>query len=232
MPSKTHFRFTNNGHPLTCLRLPGWGTGDAIFQGLDAPVNWITIDKWGDPGNTVQDFSTVYQSLPIKTPLIGIGFSMGAYMAVDILRRHPDQVRKLILVSARPGYPEKEIRYQRHRIQKAMPESLLAFYKHLVTKETAQLFRHALTEFSTEWLLKGLDFLSKAQLPEKANEVDYSRFLLIHGKKDTIAPFSEIQKWAQDHQIPLHGIATDGHLPDFKPLASQLLTGYSRSLRP
>ncbi len=84
--------------------------------------------------------AAIAKSLPKRRhPVVLVGFSMGGYVAQEFMLRHPEQIKKLVLISTSArGYTETE----RSRHQKVMEDAKAAGVFHGLSGKRLEQFIH------------------------------------------------------------------------------------------
>jgi 2-succinyl-6-hydroxy-2,4-cyclohexadiene-1-carboxylate synthase len=62
--------------------------------------------------------------LPSTAPVDVLGYSMGGRVALALALRHPQRVRRLVLVSSGPGFKDQTLQGSRRTVEMAMAETL------------------------------------------------------------------------------------------------------------
>jgi pimeloyl-ACP methyl ester carboxylesterase len=177
------------------LRLfPGWAFDEEIFRPLDLP--------------------------PLNQPLV-LGWSQGAYAAVEFAAKHPELAGRLFLVSARPKYPAADIAIARNGLKQNARGFLINFYRDCFAAEEKEpflwfkenLMKKYLETFSAEELLRQLDALSRQSLDIRKLPPAV-KITFVHGQNDKTAPAEEIKEFAGHcPQAKLIILKNCGHLP-------------------
>lgn len=198
MRSRTpRFRFADRGFEKNMLLVPGWATDWRIFEKLDIPFNYLLLEKAVFPatGDIIKYIPGVILSAGIGM----LGWSMGGFIASDLIVKYPGLFEKVILVSIRRKYDVSEIEHARVCLKKNARAYLYSFYNALFSndeKENRKWFRNNLfnkyvEEMSCPSLLEGLDYLSTAEL--RISSLNNPNTIFIHGEDDAIAPIVETQ---------------------------------------
>lgn len=107
----------NNLHAPVVL-IPGMGNTPLLWQAQHASLtndfNVILPDYRGS--TTIEEMAdSVVATLPDK-PVALVGFSLGGYIALDIVRRHPHRLHKLAFISSSPYKDNQSAIEQRHKL--------------------------------------------------------------------------------------------------------------------
>lgn len=189
------FKFVDRGFKKSMLLIPGWATDWRIFERLNIPFNYLLPEN-ALPG----DFEEIFNDLPDKMKLSGIsvlGWSMGGFIAADLVSRYPLIFDEVILVSIRRRYGENDIIHVRNYLRKNAKAYLYRFYGSLFSKtgkEHERWFKNSLLKEYLKnpdslHLFDGLNYLIDREL--KANSLDCSNIIFVHGENDLIAPIEE-----------------------------------------
>ena len=102
----------------TLVLIPGMGNNQRLWSAqlemLSPDINVVVPDYHGCT-SLPEMSAAVVQQLPPGDVLL-LGFSLGAYIALDIVTRHPQQVERLALISASPFADTKKIAQQRRHL--------------------------------------------------------------------------------------------------------------------
>jgi pimeloyl-ACP methyl ester carboxylesterase len=217
------FRRLARGYAEDLVLVRGWGFDNRIFADLDLPYNYIFYEgphvwtlamellDWLDQSGT--DSVTLF------------GWSMGAYVASDFARAHPERVRGLWLVGARQYYREEDVAVVRHALGRNPRGFLRKFYKDCFAGHDMALYRRFKQTLQANYIAAGdiealnadLDWLCARQLDLTAVDPNIE-VLLIHGLNDGIVPLAEAQDLSQ--RLPcarLVFLPQAGHLPFLVP---------------
>jgi len=216
------FQYLNRGHDEVLVLIPGWGFDARIFEPLDLDFDYL-LPQINDPERFSADLMSALIENRIKKVSL-FGWSMGGFLAINFLEEYGREfVQEIFLVSMKKSYPKKEIDSQIALLIKDRRLYLSRFYRNcfMGQKQIFSWFKESLFSsyvemFDPEFLLNGLYYLMQQKL--KTAALKESPVKIIHGKKDRIAPYSEIVEIAEDISFP--GIVTfekSGHLPFLEP---------------
>ncbi len=189
------FKIVDRGFKKSILLVPGWATDHRIFEKLDIPFNYLLPENTS-PGN----FGDLPDDVPDKIKSSGIsvlGWSMGGFIASELISRYPALFDEGILVSVRRRYDENDIVRIRGYLRKNTRAYLYRFYDSLFSASedgNKKWFKESLlNEYSGDpdslHLFDGLDYLAGREL--KYGSLDGSKIIFVHGENDKIAPIEE-----------------------------------------
>ena len=156
-----------------------------------------------DVGVLAEDCADLIAHLGVAAPVVVCGHSMGGYVALELYRRHPEQVGALILVSTRADADSPEARAKRDatlaevrekgtaKLVEAMLPKLLAPQTQTQRPELVDTVRAWMNAASVEGVVGALEAMrdrpdSTATLGALAVPV-----LVVHGTDDELIPPSE-----------------------------------------
>lgn len=214
------FEYMDRGHARTLVLVPGWGFDVRIFKSLDLNFNYLLVHRI-DTERFNADLIRELGHTGIKKVSL-FGWSMGGFLSLNFLKEYKGVVREVFLISMRKKFPREQIDSQRAMLIEDQRLYLTRFYRNCFMghKHAFEWFKeHLLSSymeiFDLASLLKGLDYLAEQELDTVLlNEYPV---WLIHGKRDRIAPCSEIREFALPRLLFFE---KGGHLPflesDFK----------------
>jgi malonyl-CoA O-methyltransferase len=170
--------------------LPGWGFAGRIIELTGLP--WIYPEGLLDPISFQQDLLAFLDQRSLGRIRLA-GWSMGAHLALDFAREHPDRVEQLYLLAMRRQWPETLLDEIRREFSRDPAGFLAAFYRKCFLGERSHYQRFQI-EMEGDWLQdpplavlhRGLDYLAQARIIEAP-----VRTLLVHGRRDIIVPLAE-----------------------------------------
>ncbi len=242
LPGKLELAYEESGSGPPLLFIHGWPHNRTLWSaqlsGLSTHARCIAPDLRGFGGSTVSgpysveqyadDLVALLDSLGIDRAVV-CGLSMGGYVAMDLLRHHPDRVRALILTSTRATADTPEAREKRMRliafVREQGVEALAARQLKAMVGETTftsrpeplEELRRLMAEAPLEGVVGGLQAM--ADRPDSTALLAAVRTptLVVGGAEDTFTPPAELGTLAAT--IPnarLELIATAGHVCAFE----------------
>ncbi|MFC1808245.1 alpha/beta fold hydrolase [Candidatus Omnitrophota bacterium] len=197
----TKFVCLDRGKDHSCLFVPGWATDYRIFSNLDLDFNYIYPEEF-DPFSFKEDLLDYLKEKEIRKISL-LGYSLGGFLAAEFACKNPGMIDQLILVSIRSSYKKSEIAQVKEYLTKSKRGFLLKFYQDcFVNRDDSKWFRENLLKeycdkFSSEELLRGLDYLTQAKIDTEALK-KINRLKIIHGESDKIAPAEEVYHLTED----------------------------------
>lgn len=226
---KSAFKFFDRGFKETLLLIPGWATDYRIFGPLDLDFNYLMPVEFSP-----FDFEEKLESALKEKKLGGIsilGWSMGGFVASDLMSRCPGIAKEVTFVGVRRSYREDEIERTKAYLRKDKKAFLYKFYHEFFSDNEAKalswfkgdIMKKYLSDMDLDLLLEDLDYILKARIKLGANEGVRIKF--IHGQEDRIAPIEEAMEirgsLPRAEFISMKGV---GHMPflaaDFKKVFS------------
>ena len=208
------FELIYRGHERSLVLVPGWGFCSDIFSSLNLSYNYI-LPK----GPVYRDVSTELYDFLLSKDIAKVsilGWSMGAYVALDFLAGYPDMIETVYIVSLRRAFDHEEILSQLKALEADRGVALKQFYRRCFLGQSAdyQWFSSALEESSIrQWdmpgLRKGLIYL-KGKIAD-LSKCAGSQLRIFHGEKDVIAPLDKIPE--PPPGVAIESILHTGHLP-------------------
>lgn len=205
--------------------IPGLGFEPEIFQGVSLKSQIVYA-----PGAPRENLLNELKELIKSTQGCHVlGWSLGGLLALELKRRMPKLVHKLILIAVRRHFDTMEIHEQRRAAKADLQNYLSRLYKKCFVGQMQQ-YAWFKDTFQQDFLKKirsedvqwGLHYL--ASNPVRLADINGEELLLFHGAKDLIAPpdlMPEIPPKAQAVTLPT------GHLPflhmDFAGIANDFL---------
>jgi len=194
------FKFVDRGFKKSMLLVPGWATDWRIFEKLDIPFNYLL------PENILPgDFGEAFGNLPDKmkkSRISVLGWSMGGFIAADLVSRYPLMFDEVILVSMRRRYDKDGINHVRDYLRRNAKAYLYRFYGSLFSeteKEHQRWFKNSLLKEylgdpDSFHLFDGLNYLVKSRdsiICCPYRNLPGSRIIFVHGENDRIASLEE-----------------------------------------
>jgi pimeloyl-[acyl-carrier protein] methyl ester esterase len=200
------------------LLVPGWATDSGIFEPLDMPFNYFLPENMS-PLNFDEAFTRSMDELK-ASGLHLFGWSMGGFIAARLASKYPSMFKSVILVSVRRRYEKDVIGNIKGYIRKNTKAYLYKFYEGLFSESEKEnrkwfktkLFRRYMAEMSPEFLLEGLDYLSRTEL--ECDGLAGSDVAFVHGDADDVAPIEEAKALKEGlHEAKFFSINGARHLP-------------------
>ena len=148
-----------------------------------------------DPGDLVEDLAAFLDGAGLKKIRLA-GWSMGANLALEFARTHPERVDSLFLFSMRKCWPEPEIAAIRSDLDADPVAFMKSFYRKCFMGDREgytvfgeQLQDDYLQKLDVALLHRGLDYLQVAQVQSGVSVNDVHLF---HGRRDIIAPVADM----------------------------------------
>lgn len=218
-----NFRFINRGFGISMALFPGWGFLPEIFSRLDLPFDYIlpTLPIHGDISQGLYGFLHASGIGSISL----LGWSMGAYSAIDFCLSHPELTSGLFLVSLRPFFTKEEIMAQKRELEMDLEAAMMRFYMRafLGQKEDYKWFKKELLDAHLSFmdlkrLKNGLDYLAGKDASGLFSKHCISKGpWLFYGARDVIAPFDPTFFKGRADSIGIEVIQSAGHLPFLSP---------------
>ncbi|MGQ9498982.1 MAG: alpha/beta fold hydrolase [Dissulfurimicrobium sp.] len=218
-----NFRFIDRGIGASLVLLPGWGFLSEIFLRLDLPFDYI-LPAMPIYGNISQGLYSFLRAFGIKSVSL-LGWSMGAYQAIDFCLDYQELVSDLILVSLCSFFTKEEIWAQERELDAGLETAMIRFYRRafLGQKEDYRWFERELLDIhlsrmDLKGLKKGLDYLvSKDASDLFITQCINKRPRLFYGAKDVISPFDPMFFKGRAGDVRIEVIKSTGHLPFLSP---------------
>lgn len=180
---------------LPLIFLPGWGFDGRVVGLSPSPIDCLVPTDFLDPASLVEDLLAFLDREGLDKIRLA-GWSMGAHLALDFARSHPERVDSLFLFSMREKWPESEIAAIRQDLEADSAAFLKSFYRKCFVGDRAgyagfceKLQESYLRELDLELLHRGLDYLGAWQADLAVGVADVH---LWHGSRDIIAPVDEM----------------------------------------
>lgn len=184
--------------------LPGWGFDGRVLEVAEQPLPWYAPEFPAEPAVLLDGIMTLMDRENLCRINL-VGWSMGANLALDFARRHPDKIAGLSLLAMRKAWPENEIEAIRRDLAVNLERFMSGFYrksflgyKKNYDRFLAGLQERYLREMDQVILSKGLDYLqaSSAMVQESIDSeeggIQGVETYLVHGRRDVIAPVAEM----------------------------------------
>jgi surfactin synthase thioesterase subunit len=187
----------------------GWGFDHRIFHTL--PL----------------DNTEIVQNITTKTiPDAILGFSMGAYRAIEAALDLNLEHLPLILIGAAPSYNKKVLTLFRNHLITEKETFMRTFYTNCFKgnsefdpTETTHI-NDIFPTFNLPFLLEELDHLSQFSL-NLSQLTRFKKLYFIHGKSDKIASYKVLKNFLEPAGIPLF-TCEGGHFPNPTTVSSYI----------
>ncbi|MHB8988005.1 MAG: alpha/beta fold hydrolase [Desulfobulbia bacterium] len=180
-------------HPPV-LFLPGWGFSGQVLDLSGRQYDWTRPSDPLDPATAQAEILAFCAQHHLETVQL-VGWSMGAFLAVDCACAFPEKVARLTLVGMRAFWPPSEIATIRLGLAADPAAFLRDFYRKSLLGYKKEFLRFAaeqqdslLESLDVQVLGRGLDYLSQWRLPA---QLPPCRISCWHGRRDIIAPVAE-----------------------------------------
>jgi pimeloyl-ACP methyl ester carboxylesterase len=191
------FEYIDRGHGRAMVFLPGWGTDCRIFDGIEAPYDYIRVRGF-DPFSFEEVLVKFLDERGLSTAAF-CGFSLGAFAAVHFARCFPLRVSRLFLIGLRERYPKRQLDFVRGRLSEDAAGYMGSFFaccfrrKEAVDTFHARLFPGYHARIKVNHLLRTLDYLGTVDVRPEYFTKDVP-VTFIHGDCDEIAPYEEVRR--------------------------------------
>lgn len=158
--------------------------------GAAAPADGYSMSRYAE------DLVAILDALGVREAAV-CGLSMGGYVAFELLRRHPERVKALVLVDTRPEADTAEAKRARDEMaavaEREGPEGVLArLLPKLLARQTQSEVAEQVREMARRWSLPGLTGALRA-LRDRPDSTDTLRqvrvpTLVLVGSEDQITP--------------------------------------------
>jgi pimeloyl-ACP methyl ester carboxylesterase len=153
------------------------------------------------------------------------GWSMGGFLAVDFALQYLPRVEELFLLGIRKQYDPEILEEIAQKIKSNKRAFLRRFYSDCFFSSTNDgwdwfknnLMRDYLDNLSTQELLDGLNYLSRARISYRELSL-VPKISIFHGEQDKISPIEEVFSMKSSFpEINFVGLKGAGHIPFFGP---------------
>lgn len=228
----SEFRLLDRGARNTILLIPGWAFDYRIFSSLDLRSNYLLPVEYS-PFDFAESLLAAMRKNSLKKISI-LGWSMGSFLAFDLLSKHQDKVDDAIFVSVRRRYEKEKIENIEASLKKNRRAFLFKFYNDCFSgdeRKASDWFRRSLlksylNQMDLNLLLNGLDYLLGSEFdPRILSDVSSARMhngetkiKIIHGINDRVARLDEALELKNDMpHVEFIVIEETGHLPFLNP---------------
>lgn len=247
------------------LFIHGWAADSFVWEGqVDELSNYFScksIDLPGHGGKGIWGEATLrpavdhvldnIQGLDSKKGIVGIGWSLGGQILLDMAAQMPGLFKGLVLIGTTPSFIKRDnstygqrpgvVRRMKKDLQQGFVPTLNRFYPlnftdaELKTKEARNFIDHykaASENFHRESLLSGLDALSGTNLEAQLKSITVPT-LIAHGTGDTVvSPDAgrQLAKHIPDARLELFD--STGHAPFItkREHFNTILTGFLKRI--
>ena len=227
----SEFKLLDRGSSDTILLIPGWATDFRIFAPLDIRFNYLFPDDFS-PFGFGADLARAMSESGMKKVSV-LGWSMGAFVACDLLPKYAELVDEVILVGARIHYPKAENEKIKDLLIKNSKAFLYKFYRDCFSAEDKgaftwfkeNLLEDYLERTDLKNLFEGLDYLSARRM--ETSRLEDVNVTFVHGKLDKIAPLKEAEELKR--ALPsarAFYIEGAGHMPFLSQKFKRIFDGY------
>lgn len=187
------FKISERGFKETLVLIPGWATDYRIFSSLELNYNYIFPDRLNP-----LDFGDKLLFLLDKGSMGKVslfGWSLGGFLAVEFALKNAGRVDELILLGIRRSFDPLVLDKVRKKISEDRRAYLSKFYLDCFSGGwfREDLLKDYLDEMSSDGLIAGLDYLSKAHI-DSGSLASIKRLRVFHGTEDRITPFKEAEE--------------------------------------
>ncbi|RPI50423.1 MAG: alpha/beta hydrolase, partial [Deltaproteobacteria bacterium] len=109
------FELILRGHERSLVLIPGWGFCSDIFSSLNLSYNYI-LPK----GPVCRDISIEIHDFLLSKDIASVsilGWSLGAYVALDFQAGYPDMIEAVYVISLRKAFDYEEILSQLNALE-------------------------------------------------------------------------------------------------------------------
>jgi pimeloyl-ACP methyl ester carboxylesterase len=196
------------GSPPEVVLLPGWATDGRIFGTLFPGIAAVVAGPLRTEG--FSDRLAAFLGGVARGPVTVVGWSLGGFLAAEFARRHPERVRRVLLVGVRRRYPAAAVEAVRASLARDRRACLSGFYAQCFFPSQMAAYRNFraglqeeyLREMDDAFLLPGLSYLSAATL--SVSVLPRCPVTVVHGEKDVVAPASEAESLARESGASFH----------------------------
>lgn len=176
---------------IPVLFLPGWGFSGQVVELAEQRFSWLRPLVPLDPATAKAEILAFLAGHHLAAVQL-VGWSMGAFLAVDFACAFPEKVAGLTLLGMRGSWPQPEIGAIRQGLATDPQGFLRDFYRKSLLGYKKESRRFAaeqqealLDSLDMRVLGRGLDYLGQWRLPAQLPPCPVSCW---HGRRDIIAP--------------------------------------------
>lgn len=196
------------------------GGGAAITVALDEAIDAPLLDQ-----STIADMATATLNAAGPGPLLPVGFSMGAIVALDMARQAPDRIAGLVLIGVNAGAdlperaahrPQQQAEVRAGGLERVLVEELKPNYLATVSRRDAALLAllrdMGLALGENSFVPQSEALRTRADLTAVLAEF-VGPVLLLCGAEDALCPPEWHRRWAAlARRAELHVVAGAGHM--------------------
>jgi len=196
---------------MLCL-FSGWGFDGRIFDRVAWPSETLCV-RAGSLLEHLDAGGVERVSL--------FGWSLGAIRSLKFARLHPDRVDRVFLAGLRPRFLEAEIATEKAALIENPQAALRRFYRRAFAGQkrefdwfTREIEPALVASLNLAELQVGLDELRQScvQTQDLSFDAPHRQPILVHGKRDLIAPVGEIESLARAAGARLAVLPDVGHV--------------------
>lgn len=227
---KFHVSTTLDKKTAPIILIPGWATDPRIFD--RQPIAASTIAAHGQfDGCFSKDLADFLTAEGIASVTL-FGWSLGGAAALTFARAYPEMVRRVALAGVRPSYSDAEIADMQLRLSADKEACLFDFYRRCflpAQRDDYRWFKTTLQsayleKWTTEELLRGLDYLRETSFGEAALRLVPTT--VFHGALDIVAPVDEIASIAERAGVDVRVVPNASHAVIMDPRCSMEALGF------
>lgn len=217
MSYDTTVEITHNGCEQWLVHVPGWALDGRIFSPVTRTYNVITFHRV-NPFTFSDELMRIMKEQSIAQVMM-MGFSMGAFLALDFHRAFPDKVNALVLIGLSTGYPAEGIADIRRYLSENPTGYIRSFYQACFSDKSA---------FKTFLRDLGSDTIRHQNLPHLLDGLDYLETVSLHASQLDTLPVRAYYHGREDRIAEWESLATQ--LPSSWPVTLWPQSGHLESL--
>ena len=196
-------------HRIIGIDLPGHGLSPALEQAPTIAVYAQMIEECMK-GLGIEKFQV-------------LGHSLGGYIGLELLKKIPNSVQKLLLLHSHPFADSPTKKVERSRLQEALHQGKTQFLRLSIPglvapnrqteleDEIAFLIGMA-EQCSVEGAIQALEAMKNRGDATERKDLNLPCIALISGDQDPAIPLQKTQEWAQSHQLFHRQLSDCGHV--------------------
>ncbi|MBI5144237.1 MAG: alpha/beta hydrolase [Candidatus Omnitrophica bacterium] len=218
------FRLLNRGARDTIVLIPGWAFDYRIFGPLEVGLNYLLPVEYS-PSDFEAGLLAAMKNNKLKKVSI-LGWSMGSFLAFDLVSKYQDKVNGLIFVSVKKRYESERIKNMKRALKKNRRAILYKFYNDCFSENEStrlswfkrHLLKSYLNRMNLDLLLEGLDYLLSKEIDPRTLAGVTSAMKFVHGKEDRIVSTVDFEELTADlPHIESIALERTGHIPFLNP---------------